>query len=785
MDPSECNRLSKASREAVQLYQKVIDAGGGSDINWLQKQMPRIGVIGKQSCGKSSVLTAVTGVQLPSDMGTCTKCIIQINSKHSSENKVCSFQLRYSKDDSTGEDLGETKVVEKDEMTLDEGSWSMLPTHLRELQQEILKGSDGKQNLHFTANTIVLNISGPDCHDITIIDIPGMIQNDDSNGRDVNAVMSMVTDFVRAKNSVIVVCMPCDDDVDNQSALKVAFDVDPHGERTVGVLTKPDRIENCGDERILAIMKGKCPKARLKRGWFMLRCPTPLERRDDPENKHAIENELSFFANEVGHRFSEALPNRCGSGHLIKYIGDEIIAPMVHDKIFLIHPAMAKAVDESKNKLAKMGRQIEEADVQDVLLDKIRDVREIMEERISPARDGERSTWQKIKAAFLLSRDEVRKTMPTFTFEGSDAKFPSASLNDNMLTVGQVDDIVKAGRGREIFPGSDRNWAFKQLLRQCVSPWEQTARTCIIRVRALLEALCKEVLRDSVGEEIELFTRMAQILKDLVKAKELETEKDIAKLLRMHGTAEPRSKFRNYCTVHTDEMDAKVPRYEEEIRALLEPQHESERLQKARAIVEHAANSVMNQASKDAMINEISKHMPRVSDRVDPAVPKIMAEVIAYFEVSQVAFADMLARTVDENLLMVFLEELEPTLRKELGVLSEPKASLLRLVCDEETVERRASLLSELRRREGALDAVTDYMAEHNLVSTRRVPIASMTLHTDTQPSEGTTGGSSGEQPSEVQTSGNLAGASTVGQTTHYSWERHIRALDNSRLTES
>ena len=42
--------------------------------------LPQIVFVGKQSAGKSSIVEAVTGIQLPRNHGTCTRCPIEVTS---------------------------------------------------------------------------------------------------------------------------------------------------------------------------------------------------------------------------------------------------------------------------------------------------------------------------------------------------------------------------------------------------------------------------------------------------------------------------------------------------------------------------------------------------------------------------------------------------------------------------------------------------------------------------------------------------------------------------------
>jgi hypothetical protein len=65
--------LGSSTSKAIALMNKLRECGAESELD-----VPRIVFAGKQSAGKSSLVEALTGVQLPRDHGTCTRCPIQV-----------------------------------------------------------------------------------------------------------------------------------------------------------------------------------------------------------------------------------------------------------------------------------------------------------------------------------------------------------------------------------------------------------------------------------------------------------------------------------------------------------------------------------------------------------------------------------------------------------------------------------------------------------------------------------------------------------------------------------
>jgi hypothetical protein len=90
--------LGSSASRAIQLVNKLRAVGAESDID-----IPRIAFAGKQSAGKSSLVEALTGIQLPRSHGTCTRCPIEVTTTRieTHEPWSCTIKLRFLYDDKT------------------------------------------------------------------------------------------------------------------------------------------------------------------------------------------------------------------------------------------------------------------------------------------------------------------------------------------------------------------------------------------------------------------------------------------------------------------------------------------------------------------------------------------------------------------------------------------------------------------------------------------------------------------------------------------------------------
>ena len=93
---------------------------------------------------------------------------------------------------------------------------------------------------------IVLKIYSPRVVNLSLIDLPGITKipvGDQPNDIE-EKVKKMILLYVQNPNSLILAVSPANHDLANSDSLKIAREVDPDGERTLGVITKMDKAED-------------------------------------------------------------------------------------------------------------------------------------------------------------------------------------------------------------------------------------------------------------------------------------------------------------------------------------------------------------------------------------------------------------------------------------------------------------------------------------------------------------------------------------------------------------
>ncbi|KAF8198265.1 P-loop containing nucleoside triphosphate hydrolase protein [Mycena galopus ATCC 62051] len=267
--------------------------------------LPSITVIGGQSAGKSSLVEAVSGINVPRDSGTCTRCPMECVMSSSADSWSCNISLRFDYDSSGAKKETETKtfgptITDKRavELWLRRAQAAILSPltppqdFYTKTVQELRNPPVDAERLPFSKNAVLVYLCDPDITDLSFVDLPGLIQNEAADV--IEVVRDLAVSRINNSNTLILVTIPMSDDIQNQQAARLAKDADPAGERTIAVLTKPDILgpgATGSRQKWKDILEGR--DQPLKHGYHCVRLP------DDAERSRAISRaESERFAAE-------------------------------------------------------------------------------------------------------------------------------------------------------------------------------------------------------------------------------------------------------------------------------------------------------------------------------------------------------------------------------------------------------------------------------------------------------------------------------------------------------
>ncbi|KAK4225854.1 P-loop containing nucleoside triphosphate hydrolase protein [Podospora fimiseda] len=206
--------------------------------------LPQLVAVGDQSSGKSSLLESVTGIPFPRGQELCTRYATQITHRRDA-------QLDISVTIIAGPNASpeHKKVVENYERHV---------KTTKDLQAEF------PEILH------EVNV----CMGVRTDKNPGGSNTFSEDGvttaKDRDLVRNMVTRYIKDSRTIILAILPCNVDVATQEILSLAEEHDKTGERTLGVLTKPDLVkERSGKAAVCSLVSGE--RKVLKLGYYVVR----------------------------------------------------------------------------------------------------------------------------------------------------------------------------------------------------------------------------------------------------------------------------------------------------------------------------------------------------------------------------------------------------------------------------------------------------------------------------------------------------------------------------------
>ncbi|KAI8159533.1 P-loop containing nucleoside triphosphate hydrolase [Colletotrichum sp. SAR 10_70] len=242
-------------------------------------KVPQLVVCGAQSSGKSSVLGAIAGIPFPSGEKMCTRYVTKVTLDYSPEASLLDTLRRY----------------------------------MEEAHQVIFE-NDTAETL-ISDDTLLIKISGPFTRALQLVDLPGLIMYHSDNDATIKRIRELVEKYVKMPQSTILAVVPANYDFANAEILGLCKQYDPAGERTLGIITKPDTITAPDSQRptaLVGIMQGREPSfSKFK--WHVVRNldTEAVEARASMEQRDRAETLL--FDEDP---WSDLSSHQCGIGQL-------------------------------------------------------------------------------------------------------------------------------------------------------------------------------------------------------------------------------------------------------------------------------------------------------------------------------------------------------------------------------------------------------------------------------------------------------------------------------------
>uniref|UniRef100_A0A8B9IXP3 MX dynamin like GTPase 1 n=1 Tax=Amazona collaria TaxID=241587 RepID=A0A8B9IXP3_9PSIT len=478
------NQYEKKIRPCINLIDSLRTLGIEKDM-----ALPAIAVIGDQSSGKSSVLEALSGIALPRGNGIVTRCPLELKLKRTPATQEWKGKIYYRN------------------FNIELHNASEVDNAIRQAQN-VVAGTKGA----ISGELVSLEIWSPDVPDLTLIDLPGIARVAvGDQPKDIGEqIKILLKKIIRFKETLNLVVVPCNVDIATTEALKMAQEVDPSGERTLGILTKPDLVDRGTEESVIKILRNKV--IPLKKGYMIVKC----RGQEDIHNKlslaAAIQQERKFFQTHKHFRyFSQQRPSR---KHVKVTSKLPKTLPTLENQI---HVALQKTLQDLE-KYRKVS-PITESEKLTVLTDLIK----LFNQDVSRTICGE----EQLVGNEIRLFTKIRKEFQTW-----EAVLLECAVKVKKIVPGKAWKYEEQYRGRE-FPGFTNYRTFEDVIKEQIVELEEPAIEILNRVIGLVEEKFTELTIRHFGNFHNLNRAVKTRIEDVREKQAEEAQRHIRTQFKM------------------------------------------------------------------------------------------------------------------------------------------------------------------------------------------------------------------------------------------------------------
>ena len=314
------NVFFKQLLKLTNLTKQLHESGLKDNIN-----LPRICVIGNQSSGKTSVLESIIGLDiLPKGDGVVTRRPLELHLNHIN----------------AGEPWAEFEERRDIKFT----DFTKLEETIEELTEEL-----SEMNRKIINKPIIMNIYSQTCPDLTLFDLPGIVRVPIGDcPRNIELITQNITKkYIEDPLTIILCVIRANSDIWTSGSLRMAKEIDESGERTIGILTKIDIMDQGTDVRKF-LLNEEIP---LKLGYVGIRNRSKQDRVNKLSLAEMKIKEKEFFKSHSA--YNDLSSELLGTEALINKL-TKLYFKMVKENCPIIDNAINERIKKVEKELADL-----------------------------------------------------------------------------------------------------------------------------------------------------------------------------------------------------------------------------------------------------------------------------------------------------------------------------------------------------------------------------------------------------------------------------------------------
>ncbi|KAJ1410593.1 P-loop containing nucleoside triphosphate hydrolase protein, partial [Ochromonadaceae sp. CCMP2298] len=270
---------------------RFIDALHADGIDeWVS--LPEIAVMGDTSSGKSSLLSALSGILLPANHQLTTRCPTRMRMEMAPQ-RTATVRIRWHAASTyRSEAYPVTHLSEEGD---GDKFASRLTEEIEKAQQTIIDASPSE----VARDIIEVDFFGPDLYNLTITDLPGIVRvaGRGESSRIIEDIQLLIKEYLENERCVVLAVVPANVDFHNSGIMADAEKNDPSTRRTIPVITKPDLIDRGAEGGVRDLLLG-LKTEKFQMGFHIVKCRGQQQLNDGVTLDQGLEAEAHYFCSQ-------------------------------------------------------------------------------------------------------------------------------------------------------------------------------------------------------------------------------------------------------------------------------------------------------------------------------------------------------------------------------------------------------------------------------------------------------------------------------------------------------